>query len=102
MDAHNVTAYTFSQKFNTQRENANAILKSEKLDKLDELAETLKELTINDTGYYLSDSANANDAKGYPASNQKIVNHTSDGKKRKFTDTSNRILEQKLLSNQTC
>ena len=41
-DAHNVTVDTFSQTPNTQRDNANTILKSEKLDKLDTLAETLK------------------------------------------------------------
>ena len=32
-------------------------------------------------------------------SNAKTVNHTIDGKKRKVTDTSNGILQQKLLSN---
>ena len=56
-------------------------------------------MTINDAEYYVSDSANANDSKGYPASNPKTVAHTSDGKKRKVTDTSNGIFQQKLLSN---
>ena len=32
LDAQNITAGTFSQTSNTQRENANAILTSEKLD----------------------------------------------------------------------
>ena len=32
-DSHNVTADTFNQTSNTQRDNANAILTSEKLDK---------------------------------------------------------------------
>ena len=41
-DAHNVTADTFSQTSNTQRDNANAILTSEKLDKLGALTELLK------------------------------------------------------------
>ena len=41
-DAQNVTADTFSQTSNTKRENANAILTSEKLDKLDALEETFK------------------------------------------------------------
>ena len=62
MDAYNVTAYNFSQTFNKQIENANAILTSERLDKLDELAETLKALTINNAGYYVSDSASTNEA----------------------------------------
>ena len=52
-DAHNVTANTFSQTSNTQRENANGILKSDKLDKSDKLAENLKDLTINDAEYYV-------------------------------------------------
>ena len=56
-------------------------------------------MTINDTRYYESDSANANDAKDDPAINQKIATHTSDGKKRKVTDTSNGDLQQKILSN---
>ena len=48
LDAHNVTVDTFSQTSNTQR----GILTIENLDKLDALAETLKELTINNNGYY--------------------------------------------------
>ena len=47
-DANNVTTDTFSHISNTQRVNANAIFTSEKLDKLDELADKLKYLTIND------------------------------------------------------
>ena len=42
LDANNRTADTFSPTSNTQRYNTNAILTSEKLDKLDALAETLK------------------------------------------------------------
>ena len=87
MDAHNVTADNFSQMSNTLRENANAILTSEKLDKSDELAETLKDLTINNAEYYVSNSANVNNAKGNPVRYLKTVTHTSDGKKRKVTDT---------------
>ena len=51
-DCNNVTADTFSHMSNTQRENANAIFTSEKLDKLDELADALKNLTISTTKYY--------------------------------------------------
>ena len=101
MDEHNVTADTFSQTYNTQRENVNERLTSEKLDKSDALAETLKYLTINDTAYYESDSANENDEKVDSTRNPKIVTHTSDENKRKFTDTSNRYLQQKLWSNWT-
>ena len=99
MGANNVTADTFSHKSNSQRKNSNVILTSEELDKSDELAETLKYLTINDAEYYVSDSENANDAKVYRVSDLKTFTHTSYRKKRNFTDTSNVILQQKLLSN---
>ena len=65
---------------------------SEKLDKLDELKETLKYLKINDAEYYAPDSENANDTKNNPASDPKTVTNTSEGNKIKFTDTSNVIL----------
>ena len=74
---------------NTQGENENTILASEKRNNLDALAETLKGLTINDAGYYESDSANENYTIGNTASDPKVATHTSDGRKRKFTDTSN-------------
>ena len=51
-DANNVTAYTFSHMSNTKRENANTIFTSHNLDKLDNLAEVLKDTTINNIGYY--------------------------------------------------
>ena len=65
------------------------------------LAATLKGLIINNSGYYVSDSANANDEKVDLASYPKVATHTSDRNKRKVTDTSNGDLQQKLLSNQT-
>ena len=98
MDAHNVTANNSSQTtatHNTQGKNKNVIMTSERLNNSDALAETLKGLTINDAGFYESDSANKNDAKGDPASNPKVATHTSKGKKRKVTDTSNGDLQQK-------
>ena len=55
---------------------------------------------MNYAGYYASDSANANDAIGDPASDPKKVTHTSDGK-GKVTDTTNGISQQKLLSTRT-
>ena len=51
-DANNVTADTFFHTYNAQIENANAIFTSEKLDKLDDLEDALKDLTINDAKYY--------------------------------------------------
>ena len=82
----------FSHTSNTQRDNANAILTSEKLDKSDKVAETLNYFTINHIEYYVSDSADKNDVKVDPAIDSNAVTHISDGKKRKVMDTSNRIL----------
>ena len=46
--SNNVTVDTFSHTYNTQRENLYAVFTSEKLDKLEELTDTLKDLKIND------------------------------------------------------
>ena len=54
LDANNVTADTFSHTSNSQKDNANAIFTSEKLDKSDELEDALKDLTINNAEYYES------------------------------------------------
>ena len=56
----------------------------------------LKDLTINDDEYYVSNSATTNDEKGNPASNLNTVIHTSDGK-GKVMDIINGISQQKLL-----
>ena len=56
-DANNVTVDTFSHASITQRKNENAIFISEKLDKLDKLADALKYLTINDAKYYEENTA---------------------------------------------
>ena len=104
LDVHNVTADNFCQTPvtpNTQGENENAILTIERLNNSDVLAESLKGLTINDAGYYESESANENNAKGDPASDPKVYTHTSDRNKIKVTGTSNGNLQQKLLSNRT-
>ena len=79
-DANNVTVDTSSRAFNTQRENANAIFTSEKLDKLDDLADTLKDLTINDNKYYASNSVTTSDAQGDLTRNPKTVTYTSNRK----------------------
>ena len=106
-DANNVTMYTFYQSpvtTDSQGENENAILTSERRNNLDVLAKMLKGLTIDskikDSAYYNSDK---NYAEGSPKSNPLVANHTSDGKKRKFTDTdtTNGNSPQKLLINQT-
>ena len=52
LDSHNVAVDTFSHTSNTQIENENIILTSDKQDKLDALAEMLKALTINYAVYY--------------------------------------------------
>ena len=73
---------------NTQRDNANAIFTSERLDKLDELIGTLKDLPTNSAKYYGSDTATASDSKGDHTCNLKTVTHTSNVKV-KVADTSN-------------
>ena len=58
------------------------------------------EPTINNSAYYHSDR---NDAKSDPKSDPLVATHTSDGKKRKVTDTdtTNINYPQKLLINRT-
>ena len=99
-DAHNVTVDNFSHMPDTQWENATTIFTIEKLHKSDELAETLKDLTINDTEYYASKSVNTNDKKVNPESDPKTLTHTSD-EEGKFTDNRNGNFQQLFLSNHT-
>ena len=87
---------------NTQGKNENKILTNERRNTLDILAETLKGLTlhskINDSVYYnLDEDESESDPKRDPL----VATHTSDGKKRKFTDndTTNGNYPQKLLIN---
>ena len=63
VDANNITADTFSHASNTQRENANTVFTSEKLDKSYELVDAIKNLTINDAKYYESKTATVIDAQ---------------------------------------
>ena len=61
-DSHNTTVNNFCQipvTPNTQGDNENTILTSERLNNSDALAETLKILTINDASYYKSDKNGA-------------------------------------------
>ena len=84
LDAYNVTVDTLSQMSNTQRENSDTIFTSDKLYESDDLAETLKYLTINDAEYYVSDLANTIDAKDNPENVPKTVTHTSDRNKKGY------------------
>ena len=84
LDSHNVTVDNFSRTSNKQIDNNNTILTSEKLEKLDDMAETLKGLAINNSGYYELGSTNANDAKNNTARNPKMNTHTSDEKGKNY------------------
>ena len=99
-DANNVTADIFSHTSNTQRDNANAILKSENQDKLEKLAEMLLDLTINNAEYYASNSDTASDAQGDLTRDTNTVTYTRNGKE-KVTNTSNGNFEQNLLIKRT-
>ena len=85
-DANNVTADAFSHASSSQRENADTIFTSEKLDKSDELVDAINKLTINDAGYELKKTT-ASDAQDDIMSNPDTVTHTS-----------NEFLEKTLLS----
>ena len=82
LDANNATADNFSHTPNTRRENANGIFTSGKLDKSVELADTLKDLTINNSKYYVSNSVTTSDAQDDLTRNLKTVTHTSNGKEK--------------------
>ena len=81
---------------NTQRDNANAIFTNEKLAKSDEMADTIKDFTINDAKYYESNSGTASDTQGDFTSNPETVTHTS-SKNETVTHTSNGNFEQKII-----
>ena len=57
--------------------NANARFTSKKLDKLDELVDSVKNLTINNAKYYEPNIATANDAQDNLTSNPETVTHPS-------------------------
>ena len=59
------------------------------------LAETLKGLTINNAGYYNSDE---NDSESDPASDPKVVTHTSERKKGKLLTLATEICNKNYLS----
>ena len=91
---------TFSHISNTQRENANVIFTSDKLDKSEDLVDAEKNLTINNTKYYESGISTVNDVQGDLKCNPETVTHASNGNKT-VTHTNNRNFKQNLLSNRT-
>ena len=93
-----MTADTFSHTPNTQRNNTKAVFTSEKLDKLRELSDALKDSTINNAKYYASNSVTASDTQGNLTRNPKTATHTNNSNET-VTNTSNGNFEQKLLSN---
>ena len=72
-DANNVTADAFSRAPSVQRENANTIFTSEKLDESDELVDAVKNLTMNDAEYYESHTATVSDVQGNLTRNPETV-----------------------------
>ena len=96
MDTNNGTADVFSHASSSQRENVDAAFTSEKLDKLDNLVDTINNLTIKDAGYELN-KYTVSGAQGDLKINPDTFTHTSNGPDT-VTHTSNRILDQKLLS----
>ena len=53
------------------------IVTTVKIEKLDELVDTVKNLTINDAEYYDSNTATASDAQGNLTIDPEIVTHAS-------------------------
>ena len=62
-DYNNVTANIFSNASNTNRKNANRIFRSEKIDKSDELVDSVNNLTTNDAECYESKTATTGNAQ---------------------------------------
>ena len=76
------------------------IFTSENLDKSDELLDTVKNLTINDSKYYESNTATASDSQGDITRNPETVTRTSN-RNETVTHIRNGNFEQKSLSNRT-
>ena len=72
-DSKNVTADAFIHESNTQRENSSVVFTSRKLDKSDELVESVNKLTINDAKYYESNIATTSDIQGNLTRNPETV-----------------------------
>ena len=95
VNTNNVTTGTFSNTYITKVENANTILISENLDKLDDLVDAVKNLTINDGKYYGSKTATLIDAQDDLTRNQEIVTRNSNGNE-KLTHTINADFEKNI------
>ena len=95
-DNINVTSDAFSHASSSLRENTDVIFTSDNLDKLNELVEAINNLKINNAGYELK-IATTSDAKGDITSNPYTVTHTINDPDT-VNHTSNRILDEKLLS----
>ena len=100
VNANSAIKDAFSPNSHAQRENANAVFTSDKLDKLGNLLDLVKKLTIKNWKYYESNTATASDAQGDFTHNPETFTQTSNGNKT-VTHASNRNFEQKLLSNRT-
>ena len=99
MDANNVNTDGFSHASSSKRENTDAILTSENLDKSDELVNVINDLKMNDSRYELN-KATSIDAQGNLMSNTYTVTHTSNYPDT-VTHNINKIWDQKLLSGRT-
>ena len=93
-DANNVTEYTFSHKSNTQTENVNTIFTSDKIDKSNDLVDTVNNLIINDAEYFKSNKDTASDTQGDLPIDPETLNTTSNGNET-VTHTSNGNVGQK-------
>ena len=100
VDANNVTADTSSHNSSAKRYNSNTIFTGEKLDKSDELVDAVKNLTINDTIYYESNTTTSSDSQGDLTRNPETVIHTINGNET-ANHTRNRNFEQQLLRKRT-
>ena len=93
--ANNITADTFNHASNTQRDNTKTIIKSEKVDKSDDMVDAVKNVTINNDEYYESQTATASDAQGDLIQNPETVTHTRNENKA-VTHNSNGDFEKKI------
>ena len=78
-DDNNVTADTFSHASSAHIENANMIFTSEKIDKLDKLVGTVKNLKINNAEHYESNTEITSASQGNLTRNPETVTHTING-----------------------
>ena len=67
---------------------------------MDKLSDAVKDLKINNTKYYESNTANASDAQGDHTHNPETVTNTINGNET-VIHTNNRSFQKKLLSNRT-